>query len=76
MKTLALLCIKGYKKTLSPQTGVFRFLYYSPLITLQPGQTGCVFEKSCSTYAQEQYMTQPFLKATRNTLSRIKHCHK
>lgn len=57
-----------YQKTLSPNTGVARFIpgYPAP---------SCVFYPTCSVYAQACFKTHPFIKAVRLTLYRLSRCH-
>lgn len=75
IRPVILFLIHVYKKTLSPQTGILRFVYFSPLITLHPGQTGCRFNQTCSSFALEQFETRPLMAATRATYARIIQCH-
>ena len=76
LNNLLIVLIQGYRKIFSPQTGALRFLYFTPIITFHPGGTGCIFEKTCSLYALEQYKTRPFKEATLSTLTRLSQCHR
>ena len=71
------LLIKSLKHSLS----VFKFLacLLIGLYKMFSGMLGtsgvCRFYPSCSDYALQAYLTQPFLKASQLTLKRLLSCH-
>ncbi|MFY9493021.1 MAG: membrane protein insertion efficiency factor YidD [Minisyncoccia bacterium] len=51
MRRLLIIFVKSYQKLLSPQTGVFRFIYLWPVLSLNPTVwAGCRHYPSCSQY--------------------------
>ncbi len=76
LNRLVILLIGVYQQILSPQTGLFRFLYRTPIGSLTPGvPSGCRFSPTCSEYAKENFIKHPFFTALKNSLRRLGQCH-
>ncbi len=72
MKKLGNYCVIGllylYKATLSPSSGVARFIPGYPKNT-------CVFYPTCSSYAIAVFKKESFFSALKKTIHRISRCH-
>lgn len=67
--------VKCYQKTLSPRTGVFNFIYLSPIFNLNPSRSaGCRQEPRCSQYCIEVVAEQGVLKGLAETFKRVVNC--
>lgn len=66
--TLAIGVICLYRMIFSPSVGILRFLPFYPRHT-------CIFYPTCSEYGVEAYKKYGFIKATQQTLDRIRRCH-
>lgn len=76
MRQIFILVIKIYQRLLSPQTGLLKFLYLSPMITLSGGvYQGCRFYPTCSEYTKKALEYYPLPKALRLSFKRITKCH-
>jgi len=76
MRQVFILIIKIYQRTLSPQTGILKFLYASPIITLSGGAyQGCRFYPTCSQYTIKVLENHPLFTALKLSAKRISKCH-
>ncbi|MEK7500892.1 MAG: membrane protein insertion efficiency factor YidD [Patescibacteria group bacterium] len=67
--------IRLYQNTLSPQTGLFRFIYLLPVFNLYGAtRPGCKFQPTCSEYCVQTVREYGVVKGVWLTLRRIGRC--
>jgi putative component of membrane protein insertase Oxa1/YidC/SpoIIIJ protein YidD len=67
--------VRAYQKTISPQTGVLRFIYSSPVFCLFPNiKAGCKNYPRCSDYLLESVDKLGFISGIKKTIIRIINC--
>lgn len=74
MKLLVFL-VRFYQKTISPDTGAFRFIYASPVFCLFNNvKVGCRSYPRCSDYFLESVEKHGFIKGAGKSVIRIINC--
>ncbi|MBI2052305.1 MAG: membrane protein insertion efficiency factor YidD [Candidatus Sungbacteria bacterium] len=75
MNWLVIFLVKCYQKLLSPRTGVFRFVYFWPILSLNPSLwAGCRQQPSCSQYCLQAVSRYGAIKGLVLSIKRIIAC--
>lgn len=76
VKKLLILIIKFWQVSFSPQSGIFKLFYSSPILSLSfSGKHGCRFKPRCSEYTKEALEKYPLQTALKMSAKRIARCH-
>lgn len=76
LKKIIINIINIYQLVLSPQTGFFRFIYKTPIGSLNPTSCqGCRFWPTCSEYTKQAVKKYPLRYALRLSTERLMRCH-
>ncbi len=74
-KGIIIIIINIYQTVLSPQTGLFRFIYKTPMGSLNHTSCpGCRFWPSCSEYAKQAVKKYSLIYALKLSVERLTRC--
>ncbi|MEK7077563.1 MAG: membrane protein insertion efficiency factor YidD [Patescibacteria group bacterium] len=75
MNHILIFLVRCYQKLLSPRTGVFKFIYFWPVLSLNPSLwSGCRQKVSCSQYCLRAVSEYGAWKGLLLTAKRVINC--